>query len=183
VNEWRLHNVATLDELDQCFRPGGAIEALLLAKDQGMARCLSISAHTHPQVLCEAVKRFRFDSVMFPASALDRFINSFEEGFLPLANAAGIATIAMKALALGKLGHVHDKALRYCLGLPVSMVIVGCSRLDELERDLQVAEGYTPLDEAEQQAFFQQVRPLVTPKNVPWKAVDWGKTGEWIKPE
>jgi len=183
VNEWRLHNIATLSELDECFQPEGAIHAMIQAKQQGMVRCISISAHTHPQVLTEALNRYPFDSMMFPASGLDRFINSFEKDFLPLANIQEIATVAMKVLALGKLGSVYDKALRYSLGLPISMVVVGCSKLAELEMDLKVAEDFVPLDELEQQAFFQQVQPLVTPKNVPWKAVNWGKTGEWIQPE
>lgn len=181
VDEWRIHNIATLSELDQCFQPGGVLEAVIKAKQQGMVRCASISVHTHPQVLVEALKRFPFDSIMFPASVLDRFINSFEEDCLPLANAQGIATVSMKALALGKLSHLHDKALRYCLGQPVSMVLVGCSKLEELEKDLQVAEEFIPLDDQEQQAFFQQVQSLVTPKNLPWKAVDWGKAGQWIQ--
>lgn len=182
VNEWRLHNVTSLSELDQCFTPGGAIEAMLLAKQQGIVRCISISAHTHPRVLIEAIKRFPFDSIMFPASVIDRFINSFEVDVLPLANAARIATIVMKVFALGKLSHVHDKALRYCLDLPVSMVLAGCSKLDELERDLLVAETFAPLEEPEKQAFFEQVQPLATPGNLPWKALDWCKTGQWLAP-
>ncbi len=181
VDEWRIHNVVTLSDLEQCFQPGGVIEAVLQAKQQGLVRYASISVHTHPQVLIEAMRRFSFDSIMFPASVLDRFINSFEDDCLPLANARGLATVGMKALALGRLSHVQDKALRYCLDLPVSMVLVGCSKLEELEQDLQVAEEFIPLDDQEQQALFQQVQPLVTPKNIPWKAVDWGTAGEWIQ--
>jgi uncharacterized protein len=154
-----------------------------LAKQQAMVRCISISAHTHPRVLIEAIKRFPFDSVMFPASVLDRFVSSFEADLLPMANAAGIATITMKVFALGRLSHVHDQALRYSLGIPASMVVAGCTTLGELERDLRVADSFTPLDEHEKQALCQQVQPLVTPGNLPWKAVDWGKTGQWIKPE
>ncbi len=182
VDEWRLHNLATLEELDQCFRPGGAIQAAIQAKEQGMARAIGVSGHTHPRVLSEALRRFPFDSVMFPASVLDHFIYSFEDEFLAGAQAGGVATVAMKALGLGKLSHLFDRALRYTLGLPVSMVVVGCSKLEELEKDLRVAEGFIPLDEAEQQALFQAVQPLVTPRNVPWKAQEWGRTGKWIEP-
>ena len=181
VDEWRLHNLTTLGDVDQCFGPGGAAEALLQAKEQGMIRCASVSAHASPRVLIEALARFPFDSLMFPGSVLDRFIHSFEERLLPQANAEGVATVAMKALALGKLSHLTRQALRYTLGLPVSLVVVGCSKLAELEHDLRVAEEFTPLSESERQAFFAQVEPLVTPRNVPWKAVDWGKTGEWIE--
>jgi uncharacterized protein len=182
VDEWRLHNLESLDDLEQCFQPDGAIHAAIQAKEQGLARAIGVSGHTHPQVLSEALRRFPFDSVMFPASALDHFIYSFEDEFLAQAKAAGAATVAMKALGLGKLSHLCEGALRYTLGLPVSMTVLGCSKLEELEKDLRLAEAFVPLDEAERQALLQAVQPLVTPRNVPWKAQAWGKTGKWLEP-
>ena len=56
-----------------------------------------------------------------------------------------MATIAMKVFGLGKLAHIDEKALRYTLGPPVSTTIVSCSTLDELRRDLQVANHFVPL--------------------------------------
>jgi len=70
-------------ELDRCFAPGGAIEAMTMARDQGMVRCVSISGHTDPRVQIEAIRRFPFDSVLCAASALDHLIYSFAEEFLP----------------------------------------------------------------------------------------------------
>ena len=66
VDEWRLHNVWDFEELDRCFAPGGAIEAMVQAKTQGMVRNISISGHTDPRVQVEALRRFPFDSVLWP---------------------------------------------------------------------------------------------------------------------
>ena len=146
VDEWRMHNVWSFDDLDEllCAR-AASLEAMVKARDEGLVRYISISGHTDPQVQVEALRRFPFDSVLVAISVLDHFVYSFAEEFLPVANAKGVATIAMKVFALGALGHVADRALRYTLGLPASTVIVGCSKMEELEKDLAVAESFQPL--------------------------------------
>jgi aryl-alcohol dehydrogenase-like predicted oxidoreductase len=179
VDEWRLHNVWGFDELDRCFARNGAIHAMTQARDEGLVRHASISGHTDPQVQLEALDRFPFDSVLIAVSVLDHFIYSFAEEFLPVANSKGVATIGMKVFGLGKLGHEYDRALRYTLGLPVSTTIVGCSTMEELENDLEIAETFVPLSGPERLDFFREMLPLVTPENMPWKAADWENPVAW----
>jgi len=179
VDEWRMHNVWGLEELDRCFAPGGAMEAMLQAKEEGLVRHISLSGHTDPQVQVEALRRFDFDSVLVAVSVLDHFIYSFAEEFLPVAKAKGTATIGMKVFAFNRLGHIYDRALRYALGLPVSTVIVGCSSMEELEKDLTVAENFVPLNGPERVELFREVMPMVTPQNLPWKSDDWANPTAW----
>ncbi len=65
---YQLHAVGKLHELDQCTAPGGALEALIAARAQGLVRWLGITGHTHdaPRTHLEALRRFDFDTVMFP---------------------------------------------------------------------------------------------------------------------
>jgi aryl-alcohol dehydrogenase-like predicted oxidoreductase len=179
VDEWRLHDVWSPEELDRCLAPDGAIHALIQAREKGLVRYISISGHTDPQVQIEALRRFPFDSVLIAVSVLDHFIHSFAEEFLPVANAKGVATIGMKVFGLGKLGHVYDQALRYTLGLPVSTTIVGCSTMEQLERDLEIADSFVPLSGPERLTLFREVLPLVTPENMPWKAAEWKNPVAW----
>ena len=179
VNEWRMHDVKSIDDLDACFAKGGVMEAMLEARDEGLVKNISLSGHTNPQVQIEALRRFDFDSVLIAVSVLDHFIYSFAEEFLPTAQAKGVATIGMKVFAFGKLGHVYDRALRYALGLPVSTVIVGCSSMEELEKDLAVAENFVPLTDEERLELFREVLPLVKPANMAWKADEWQNPSRW----
>ncbi len=64
VDEWRLHNVWSFEELDKCFARDGAIHAMTQAREEGLVRHISISGHTDPQVQIEALDRFSFDSVL-----------------------------------------------------------------------------------------------------------------------
>jgi aryl-alcohol dehydrogenase-like predicted oxidoreductase len=180
VDEWRLHNVWDFARLDAFTAKGGALEAAIRARDEGMVRHISISSHTDPQILIEALDRFPFDSTLMALSALDHFILSFAEEFLPVANAKGVATIAMKVLGLGSLKHEVARSLRYAFSLPVSTVIVGMETMAQLEQNLAIAESFTPMTDEERLAFFKEIIPLVRPDKMPWKAADWDKPREWV---
>ncbi|RZS90310.1 aldo/keto reductase family protein [Motilibacter rhizosphaerae] len=64
----QLHAVGDLDELDACTRPGGALEAALRAKDEGLVGEVGITGHgphaaeTH----LEALRRHPFATVLTP---------------------------------------------------------------------------------------------------------------------
>ena len=176
----RRHNVWDYARLDAFTGKAGALEAAIQARDEGLVRHISISGHTDPQVLVEALNRFPFDSALIALSALDHFMLSFAEEFLPVANAKGIATIAMKVLGLGSLTHEVERSLRYAFSLPVSTVIVGMETMAQLEQNLAIAESFTPMTDAERLAFFQDIISLVRPDKIPWKATDWENPTEWV---
>ena len=180
VDEWRLHNVWDYARLDAFTGPGGALEAAIQAREEGLVRRISISCHTDPQILVEALNRFPFDSALVALSALDHFILSFAEEFLPVANARGVATIAMKVLGFGSLTHEVERALRYAFSLPVSTVIVGMHSMAQLEQNLAIAESFTPMTGEERLDFFRDVIGLVRPEKMCWKATDWNDPREWI---
>ncbi len=180
VNEWRLHNVWDFARLDEFTGKNGALEAAIQARSEGLVEHISISCHTDPQILVEALDRFPFDSALIAVSALDHFIFSFVEEFLPVANAKGIATIGMKVLGFGSLTHEVERALRYAFGLPLSTVIVGMESMAQLEQNLAIAENFTPLTDEERLQFFQDIVKLVEPKNLKWKSDDWNNPQNWI---
>jgi aryl-alcohol dehydrogenase-like predicted oxidoreductase len=180
VNEWRLHNVWDYARLDAFTGKGGALEAAIQAREEGMVQNISISCHTDPQILVEAFNRFAFDSALIAVSVLDHFMFSFVEEFLPLAHEKGIATIGMKVLGLGSLTHEVERSLRYAFGLPLSTVIVGMETMDQLEQNLAIAEDFSPMSDEERLVFFQDIIPLVKPQKMRWKADDWNNPVGWI---
>jgi hypothetical protein len=181
LDEWRMHNVMSFARLDAMTGPGGALETMIAAKEQGVVRHISISGHTDPQIQIEALRRYDFSTVLCAVSVLDHFIYSFVEEFLPVAKEKNVGVIGMKIFAYKRLGQVADRALRYALGLPLTTVIVGCSKMSELEADLAVAESFTPMSGPERLAFFQEMLPLVKPENMPWKANDWNHPTGWAQ--
>ena len=64
----QLHAICTIEELDEVTGPGGALEAAIAARDEGIAGGIGITGHgvnvavTH----LEALRRFPFDTVLTP---------------------------------------------------------------------------------------------------------------------
>ena len=68
VDLWQIHAVCDMQMLEEVFAPGGVIEAVTRAKDEGLATWVGITGHTEqaPSVHAEALRRYDFDSVMTP---------------------------------------------------------------------------------------------------------------------
>jgi aryl-alcohol dehydrogenase-like predicted oxidoreductase len=68
VDLYQLHAVTDMQMLAETLAPGGALEAFLDARDEGLLRYIGITGHGHqaPAVFAEALRRFPFDTVMFP---------------------------------------------------------------------------------------------------------------------
>ena len=180
VEEVRLHNVFNFDRLDAMTSKDGALQALIEARDEGLVRFISISGHANPQVLVEAIRRFPFDTALCAVSALDHFIYSFAEEFLPFALQKCMGIVGMKVLGYKTLAADWQRALRYSMGLPVTTVITGCSTIEQLNGNIDLAENFVPMTSVERLAFFRDILPMVTPQNMPWKSRDWARK-DWIE--
>ncbi|MGA7844629.1 MAG: aldo/keto reductase [Dehalococcoidales bacterium] len=179
VDEWRMHDVWSMNELDQITGPGGALEEAIEARREGYVRYISISGHSNPAVQIEALNRFPFDSVLCAMSVLDRFILSFADEFLPVAKAKGTAVIGMKILGLGRLAPLYEKALRYSFSLPIDTAIIGMESMEQLRMNLAVAENFRPLNDIERLELFREILPMVTPESLPWKSNNWAQPVTW----
>jgi aryl-alcohol dehydrogenase-like predicted oxidoreductase len=65
---YQLHAITSFEELDAVTAPGGALEALVEARQAGLIRHIGITGHgvNAPAIYLEALQRFDFDSVTFP---------------------------------------------------------------------------------------------------------------------
>jgi aryl-alcohol dehydrogenase-like predicted oxidoreductase len=82
----QLHAVTSFEELDQVTGPGGALEALVEARDEGLTDYIGITGHGNltPQVFLEALRRFDFDTILFPINFVQFGIPEYREKALEL---------------------------------------------------------------------------------------------------
>jgi hypothetical protein len=85
IDTWQLHDVGIQEDVDQIFGKGGAIEALVQARDEKMVRHLGATGRFRPEALIECIKRLPFDTVLMGVNAADKYYYSFEKDLLPLA--------------------------------------------------------------------------------------------------
>jgi predicted aldo/keto reductase-like oxidoreductase len=81
------------------------------------------------------------------------------------------------------LAHIYDKALRYAFGLPIDTAIIGMESMEQLQKNLAIAENYQPLSDSERLELYREILPLVTPEYLPWKSNNWAQPTAWIKRE
>jgi predicted aldo/keto reductase-like oxidoreductase len=64
----QVHAVGDTEELDLVTRPGGSLEAVVRAREDGLAGAIGITGHGHqaPATHLEALRRFPFDTVLSP---------------------------------------------------------------------------------------------------------------------
>jgi aryl-alcohol dehydrogenase-like predicted oxidoreductase len=64
----QAHAVGDIEDLDRVTGKGGSLEALVRARDEGLAGAVGITGHGHaaPATHLEALRRFPFDSVLTP---------------------------------------------------------------------------------------------------------------------
>jgi aryl-alcohol dehydrogenase-like predicted oxidoreductase len=64
----QVHAVGDPEELDLVTRPGGSLEAVVRAREEGLAAAVGITGHGHqaPATHLEALRRFPFDTVLTP---------------------------------------------------------------------------------------------------------------------
>lgn len=78
---YQFHAVTTFEELDSIFAKGGAMEAFLEARERGLIKYIGITGHgaDAPAIYREALRRFDFDSVLFPLNFVQMSLPSFRE--------------------------------------------------------------------------------------------------------
>ena len=102
----QLHSLGHPDEWEQALGPGGALEAALEARQQGMARFIGVTGHGwHIAAMHKrSLARFDFDSVLLPYNFLmgqsERYRLDFE-AVLTIARERNVAVQVIKSIARG----------------------------------------------------------------------------------
>ena len=165
----QVHAVNAWADLEQALAPDGACAALEEARRQGLVRHIGITGHARPELLAHALRQYPFDTVLVALGMADRLVTSPETFLLPEAQKRDVGVIAMKVLGHGNFASV-DLALRYSLGLPgVSLAIVGMDVPVQIDQIVEIAAGFKPLEEREEQMLIEEVRPIVEKDAKEWK--------------
>ena len=159
---YQLHHLVTPAEVKQALGPGGAMDVILKAKDQGKIKYIGFSAHTTKGAL-EAMKTFRFDSIMFPINFVEFYTRGFGKEVMELANEQGAGLISIKPISWGtwpKEGQKNrewwyrsveepkqvELALRFALSQKGVAAAIPTSFVDLFEKTVEAARSFRPLD-------------------------------------
>jgi predicted aldo/keto reductase-like oxidoreductase len=168
VDLMQIHEVIRPSDPDRCFAPGGAIEALVAAREAGKIRFIGFTGHKSPRWHLAMLQRadghgFAFDTVQMPLNVLDAHHDSFEREVLPVLLEKDIGVIGMKPMADARIVRQGiasaEECLGYAMSLPVSVVVTGCDSVERVEQALRVARGFQPFAEDRVDALLARTAP------------------------
>lgn len=182
VDLLQIHGARVGEDLLAWGKPGGVFRALEKLREQKVVRFLGVTGHESADVMCQAINAYDFDTVLttFNPTVKRR---AYAEKVLPLARRKRMGILAMKVMggALGSLAvgnpikndgkpH-HDDAprqatanelIRYVLGLPITVAVVGMSSLEQLRVNVAAARDAAPLDELQRKALEARMAGVAT---------------------
>lgn len=109
VDLLQLHNLVDPDEWDVAMAPGGALQAAIEAREQGLTRFIGVTGHgvTVAAMHLRSLDRFPFDSVLLPLNCTMMQNAQYRADFEDLARVCaerGVAMQTIKSLTLGPWG-------------------------------------------------------------------------------
>jgi aryl-alcohol dehydrogenase-like predicted oxidoreductase len=165
----QLHNLVEPDEWDAAHGPGGAVEALSRARDEGLTRFIGVTGHglRIAGMHLRSLERFDFDSVLLPYNYTvlsDSGYRADVDALRELCQQRGVAVQTIKSIARRRWpegagprfswyepladGDALVRAVRYVLGRP-GLFLNSSSDARLLRPTLEAAavSGPTPTDE------------------------------------
>ena len=151
------HEVIRFDDPDRIFSEGGAMEAVVAAKQAGKVRFIGFTGHKDPRIhlyMLEVAQKhgFHFDTVQMPVNIMDAHFRSFSQMVVPEAVKQKIGVLGMKSFGNGiilKSGAVQPMdCLHYSLNLPISVLITGIDSKMLLDQAFAAVKSFQPMDEA-----------------------------------
>ena len=181
VDSIQLHNLVDVIEWDIALSPGGALEAAIEARDEGLVRFIGVTGHglSVPKMHQRSLERFAFDSVLCPYNSVQMRDPRYAETFDALAamcEERNVALQTIKSLARKPWeGREHtaatwyeplteqadiDLATHWVLGNPQAFLLT-TGDVGVLPKLLDAAERFSERPSEEQMAEID-LAPLFT---------------------
>ena len=167
----QIHGVSSQEDPSAWGKPDGVVAALQKLREQRVTRFIGVTGHDDAGVLRRAIEMYEFDTLLTTLNPVSRR-RPFREDLLPVANHKQMGVIAMKVMGGGNgclvagnpfkqvLRPYHDETsrqvkarslIRYTLGLPISVAVIGVASIDQLKANVSVVREANPMTVAEQQ--------------------------------
>lgn len=167
---WFIHQIASEQEIEHAFGPGGAVEAVVEARKQGKVRYIGFTGHNSAELHLKILSyKFPFDAVLMPLSAFAPKSHLFEDQVLPELLKQKIAPLGMKCMG-GAGVPIRDglltaeEAVRYCLGLDITAQVIGINTIEQLRGHVNTARNLKPMTKEERVAIRERTATKVDPK-------------------
>jgi predicted aldo/keto reductase-like oxidoreductase len=104
-----------MEELDAITMKGGALEAILKARQEGLTKYIGITGHgvDAPKIYLEALRRFDFDTILFPLNFVQMAnpeYRKYAEELIATCKSKDVGTMVIKTITKGPWGEKQHTA-------------------------------------------------------------------------
>ena len=135
IDLFQLHQVSKEKDWETITAPGGAMEAVLKAKEQGKIRHIGVSSHSYSMAL-KLIKTGLFATVMFPFSFIE---DSASGEMLSLTQEQDMGFLSMKPFGGGAIDNAA-LAFKFLRQHPEAIPIPGFDSIDYIDEVLSFYE-------------------------------------------
>lgn len=180
---YQCHAITTTEELDAVTMQGGALEAFAEARQRELIKYIGITGHgaDAPKIYLEALRRFDFDSILFPLNFVQMANPEYRkntEELIAECKAKDVGTMVIKTITKAPWGERPHTAntwyepfdqmdeIQRAVNFALSYEVTGlCTAGDThiLPMVLKACENFTQLNDAERKQMIQsahQYEPL-----------------------
>ncbi len=115
---YQFHAVSDMEEVNEIFASGGALETFIQARHEGKIRYIGFSAHSVEAAMA-LLDRFQFDSVLFPVNYICYARGNFGPQVVAKAKELHVARLAIKAMAHGPWRKGEKRKYPNCWYRPI----------------------------------------------------------------
>lgn len=152
----QFHEILRFEDPNRIFGEGGALEALVAARQAGKVRYIGFTGHKDPRVhlyMLDVARQhdFVFDTVQMPLNVMDAHFRSFSHLVVPHLVRENIGILGMKTMGDGvflKSGApvTPIECLHYAMNLPTSVVITGIDSDSILDQAFEATKTFKPMN-------------------------------------
>ncbi len=109
LDNYQLHSITTVEEVERVFAKGGAFEPIMKAKEAGVLKHLGITCHSEEATL-RALELYDFETVLFPTNYGLHMKKSFGQKVFDKCKEKNIGLLGMKSLIERAWDSSEEKA-------------------------------------------------------------------------
>jgi aryl-alcohol dehydrogenase-like predicted oxidoreductase len=175
---YQLHAITSFEELDLVTAKGGALEAAVKARQEGLTRFIGITGHgvDAPAIYLEALKRFDFDSILFPLNFVQMAnpkYRSDAEALIAECRRKDVGTMVIKTITKGPWKDdakwaacwyepfKEMDAIQQAVNFALSYDVTGLCTVGDihvLPKVLEACEHFTPMEPEEREKLIESGR-------------------------
>jgi hypothetical protein len=133
IDLYQLHQIAQEKDWNAVTAPGGALEAVVRAREEGKVRWIGVTSHSLPMAL-KLVRTGLFSSIQFPFNFIEE---AGKDELLPAARERGLGVLAMKPFAGGMINNA-GVVFKFLRQYPEVLPIPGYDSVESVEEVVSI---------------------------------------------